>query len=160
MMMLSRQVLLAISTLLLVVVSPAHAIDEVDHLLDRGEAPGGVVFEIVSEDDDTLAALLPELDRAIGRLRQRFPGLPVAVVSHGREQFSLERKTRDRLPGLHDDAAAIAARDGVELHVCGTHAGWYDSTPEDYPDYVDVSPSGPAQINDYRALGYELIVLP
>jgi hypothetical protein len=46
------------------------------------------------------------------------------------------------------------------VHVCGTHAGWYGVTPEDFPDYVDVTTAGPAQINDYEAMGYELIVLP
>jgi hypothetical protein len=30
-------------------------------------------------------------------------------------------------------------------------------TAEDFPDYVDVAPSGPAQINQYRELGYVVI---
>ncbi len=152
----------ATATLVLMIslLSPAHAFDEIDDLLEREQAPAGVVFEIISEDDDSLETLLPELERAIANLRQRFPDLPVAVVSHGQEQFALEQKTRDTLPGIHTAAEAISSKDGVELHVCGAHAGWYGSTPEDYPDYVDVSPSGPAQINDYRALGYELVVLP
>jgi hypothetical protein len=29
----------------------------------------------------------------------------------------------------------------------------------DYLDIVDVSPSGPAQVNDYLSLGYRLVVL-
>jgi len=45
------------------------------------------------------------------------------------------------------------------VQVCGTHASWRDKTPEDFPDYVDVVPSAPVQINDYEALGYEVIVL-
>jgi len=31
--------------------------------------------------------------------------------------------------------------------------------PQDYPDYVDTSSAGPAQINDYEEPGYELTVL-
>ena len=48
----------------------------------------------------------------------------------------------------------------MDVHVCGTHAGWFDVLPEDFPDYVDVAAAGPAQVNDYRALDYVLIVLP
>ena len=33
------------------------------------------------------------------------------------------------------------------------------SEPEDYPDYIDVSPAGPAQINDYLKLGYIMLDL-
>ena len=50
--------------------------------------------------------------------------------------------------------------DKVDVHVCETHAGWYGVMPEDFPDYVDVVPAGPVQINDYESMGYELIVLP
>jgi len=31
---------------------------------------------------------------------------------------------------------------------------------EEFPGFVDVAAAGPAQINDYRALGYILITLP
>ena len=31
--------------------------------------------------------------------------------------------------------------------------------PEDFPGYVDVAPSGPAQIRSYRELGYELLIV-
>ena len=49
--------------------------------------------------------------------------------------------------------------DDITVHVCGTHASWRGKVDEDFPDYVDVAVSGPAQINDYQALGYELVVL-
>jgi hypothetical protein len=45
------------------------------------------------------------------------------------------------------------------VHVCETHAGWYGVTAEDFPDYVDVAPTGPGQINLYQELGYDLIVI-
>jgi hypothetical protein len=45
------------------------------------------------------------------------------------------------------------------VHVCETHAGWYGVTAEDFPDYVNVAPTGPGQISLYLELGYELIVI-
>jgi intracellular sulfur oxidation DsrE/DsrF family protein len=138
----------------------AAAADAVEALLTADVAPAGVVFEIVSGHKDTLGKLLPGVRTDIERLRARFPGLPIAVVSHGKEQFALTRQNRAVDPGLHAIAEDMATGKDVDLHVCGTYAGWFGVNPEDFPDYIDVAAAGPAQINDYRALGYVLITLP
>jgi intracellular sulfur oxidation DsrE/DsrF family protein len=138
----------------------AIATGGIDALLKADEPPAGVVFEIVSDDRETLGRLLPGLQADIKRLRVRFPGLPVAVVSHGEEQFALTNTHRTKEPELHAIAEAMVSGEDVDLHVCGAHAGWFGLDPGDFPDYVDVSASGPAQINDYRALDYVLITLP
>ena len=136
-----------------------HADAQVDRLLQAEEEPVGVVFEILEDDDDALGWALPLVARLSAQLRQRFADLPIAVVTHGREQFGLLSDDADGLMApIHDTARKLRSED-VDLHVCGVHAGWDGYTPEDFPDYVDVSASGPAQINDYRNLGYELILL-
>ena len=140
--------------------SSAVAADDVEALLALEEAPAGVVFEIVSGDADTLGRLLPGVRADIERLRARFPGLPVAIVSHGEEQFALTSKNLESDPGLDAIAEEMVTGEDVDLHVCGTYAGWFGVDPEDFPDYVDVAATGPAQINDYRALDYVLITLP
>ncbi|MBT2969528.1 MAG: hypothetical protein B6D72_09030 [gamma proteobacterium symbiont of Ctena orbiculata] len=132
---------------------------QVDRLLEAEEEPAGVVFEIIEDDDDALGWALPKVARLSTKLRARFPELPIAVVSHGREQFGLLADEADGLLApIHDKARQLQSED-IDLHVCGVHAGWDGYTPEDYPAYVDVSPSGPAQIRDYRNLGFVLIVL-
>ncbi len=138
----------------------AIASDEIEALLAANEAPAGVVFEIVSSDADTLDGLLPVIRADIERLRARFPELPVTIVSHGKEQFALTTEERASAPELHAIAEDIVTDKNVNLHVCGTYASWFGVDPGDFPDYVDVSSSGPAQINDYRALDYILITLP
>ena len=45
------------------------------------------------------------------------------------------------------------------MHVCETHASWYRVTAEDFPDYVDVAPTGPGQVRLYEEMDYELIVV-
>ena len=131
----------------------------VDRLLAADEAPVGVVFEILEDDEDSLRWALPEVARLSTQLRKRFPGLPIAVVTHGREQFGLLANEVDGpLAPVHDNAQQLRA-EGVDLHVCGVHAGWDGYTPEDFPAYVDVAASGPAQIRDYRNLGFLLIKL-
>jgi len=137
----------------------AAAQPEIERLLAASAPPVGVVFEIAEDDEEALSWALPMVVSASERLRVRFPGLPIAVVTHGSEQFGLlTREVDGPLAGLHGKARELRASD-IDLHVCGTHAGWLGHAPEDFPDYVDVSPAGPAQIRDYRNLGYQLVRL-
>ena len=69
--------------------------ESVEVLLAAGEPPAGVVFDVSTGDDDALVGLLPRLKADIERLRARYPDLPVAIVTHGTEQFAL---TRDCIP--------------------------------------------------------------
>ncbi|MEW8508316.1 MAG: hypothetical protein AB2598_16595 [Candidatus Thiodiazotropha sp.] len=132
---------------------------QVDRLLKVEEEPVGVVFEVLEDDDDALGWALPKIARLSTQLRERFPELPIAVVTHGREQFGLLADEADGLLApIHDNAKQLR-EDEIDLHVCGVHAGWDGYTPEDFPAYVDVSASGPAQIRDYQNLGFVLIVL-
>lgn len=96
----------------------------------------------------------------IKKLRDRFPEIPIAIVTHGTEQFDLTIKNRSKQNIAHGVVEELVKANDVEVHVCGTHAGWFGIEPEDFPDYVDVTPAGPTQINHYEELGYELIILP
>ena len=149
--------LLAIFTLLF---SASACATDFDTILAEKEAPAGVVIEIVSDEYGLLSELLPVVKQEIKRLRQRFPGLPIAIVSHGTEQFDLTTKNQKQESTAHQLTRELVTTEEVDVHVCGTHAGWYGVTPEDFPDYVDVTTAGPVQINDYESMGYELIVLP
>lgn len=132
------------------------AATSVEQILSADSPPPGIVFEIVEGDEDALAGLLPRLRDDIERLHDRFPGLEIAVVSHGGEQFALQSKHRDNHVQIHAQVQSLVTSD-VSVYVCGAHAGWYGVTPEDFPDYVNVAPSGPAQINQYRELDYLVI---
>ena len=146
--------------LLTLLISPSLWATDFDTILAEKEAPAGVVIEIVSDEDGLLSDLLPVIKQEIKRLRQRFPELPIAIVSHGSEQFDLTTKNQEQESTAHQLTRELVTTEEVDVHVCGTHAGWYGVTPEDFPEYVDVTTAGPAQINDYESMGYELIVLP
>lgn len=132
----------------------------VDEVLAASKPPEGVVFEIVSNNDDLLRSLIPKMVKKIDQLRKRFPDLPIAVVTHGAEQFALMSEHHAAELKLHELVKELSSEKNVDVHVCGTYAQSHGIFPEDFPDYVNVSASGPAQINDYRALGYVLIKLP
>jgi intracellular sulfur oxidation DsrE/DsrF family protein len=133
---------------------------QIEHLLSAESAPSGVVFEILEDDEHALTWALPLVKEYASRLRSRHPEIEIAVVTHGIEQFGLLTSEQESLlfSGLHSTAEGLASAQ-VDVHVCGAHAGWYGKVPEDFPDYIDVADSGPALINDYRALGFEFVRL-
>lgn len=130
----------------------------INELLQRETAPAGVVFEIVAADEAFLNLALPQIEQMTAQLRARFPDLPVAVVTHGGEQFALLSEAEDDNRAAHVSARALVG-DDVPVHICGTHASWRKLGTADFPDYVDVAPSGPARVRAYEAMGYELILL-
>lgn len=146
------------AVLIILPVASVFANADVDTLLARQEPPQGVVFEIVEADESALEELLPLVRRAIDRIRARFPETEFAVVSHGREEFALQSQYQGEHAQIHQQVQALVV-DDVPVHVCETHAGWYGVSAEDFPEYVNVSPTGPGQISLYQDLGYELIVI-
>jgi intracellular sulfur oxidation DsrE/DsrF family protein len=128
-------------------------------LLALPHAPDGVVIEIVTNDPAGLSWALPRAQEAVKQLHQRFARLPIAIVTHGREQFALTRKGLQKNRKTHELVQQLQHDDAVEVHVCGTYAEMNHVSPEDFPDYVDVAAEGPAQINDYRKLGFLLLTI-
>jgi len=131
-----------------------------DDVLARSSPPPGIVFEIAERDPRALDAALPWVKQAAQKLRARFPGLPMALVTHGQEMFVLQRHLKEASAAAHQLVQSLKRDDGVPVHVCETHAGWKGISPEAFPDYVDVAPSGPAQIRNYEALDYVRLVVP
>lgn len=132
--------------------SPIHSV------LNQAEAPPGILFEVVEDDADALDWALPEIIKLSQLLRGRFPGLDIAVVSHGREEFALQTLHQQSDAELHQQVQNLRS-ENIPVHICETHAGWYGVQAEDFPDYVDVVPAGPVQIELYEQMGFIVIRL-
>lgn len=128
-------------------------------ILDAERPPPGVVFEIVSGDPQTLRWAIPQVTDYTNRLRARFPGLPIAVVTHGKEQFALTREKREQFAGVHASVERLARDQDIPVHVCETYATMHRVEAEAFPDYVAVTAAGPVQIKNYQEVGYVLIKL-
>jgi len=139
--------------------APFSYANDIEDVLNTKERPAGVVFEIVSNNAEELRHAIPAVKAYIDTLRKRFPKLDVAVVSHGKEQFALTTNNKKEYSKVHSEIKSLVKDAGVPVHVCETYASWYNIEPDAFPDYVDVSPTGPAQINDYLALDYTLVVI-
>ena len=133
--------------------------DDVARLIAAGTPPPGVVFEVVSGDEATLERVLPVIREHARALRARFPDLPVAVLTHGSEQFSLLSETAGRYADLHALVAALGEDDGVPVQVCGNHASWRGKGREDFPDDVEVVSAAGATLAGYRDAGFVVIVM-
>ncbi len=152
----ARHLLLTILIPFSLLCSGAASAKSVKEILALEEAPPGVVFEILAPNPQQWQRIQPRLMGAIESLRSTFPDLDIAVVSHGNEQFALISENESKFPLLHQGVRELG-KSGVDVHVCETFASWSNVTADAFPDYVDVAPSGPAQINNYVALGYLLV---
>ena len=128
-------------------------------LLNATTPPEGVVFEIITDDDDGLEWAIPRTRQYIKQLHEKFPQLTIAVVTHGREMFALQNRDIDGYRDVHNQVQSLIQDDNISLHACGTYASWQGLAEEDFPTYVDVTASGPATINDYIALGFVRIII-
>jgi len=131
---------------------------QIDELLASTTEPDGIVFEVLSWDKNTWTWAAPLIKDYRNQLLKKFPELDIAIVSHGAEQFQLTKDEAQNQPEAISSLESLTT-DGVNLHVCGTHSSWNDISEDSYIDIVDVSPSGPAQINDYINLGYIKVLI-
>lgn len=146
---------------LLVLVEPAAAVPTtLANLLAHQTPPPGVVFEIVDRDPEALELALPWVKDAATRLKARHPGVPMALVTHGQEMFALQTTRQASNPKIHQLAESLSRDQGIPVHVCETYAGWRGLAPENFPAYIDVAPSGPAQIRNYEMLDYVRVIVP
>jgi len=132
--------------------------DEVESLLTAEEEPSGVVFEIITWEKDAWDWAAPMLKQYRKQLLEKYPDIDIALVSHGGEQFELT-KDKAKVNAVAFKALKSLSDDGVDLHVCGTYSSWQNVEESEYVDFINVSPSGPAQINDYIKLGFTHILL-
>ena len=150
-----------IATLFVLFLSPSFAANqkEIDQILKMDSAPFGVIFEVVEGDKDALNWAIPKIKEYAKLLKAKFPDIGIAVVSHGKEQFGLLKSNQKQNKEVHEAVKSLVQDDSIPVHICGTHASWYNKTESDFPDYVDVAPAGPTEINNYEEMGYVLVVM-
>lgn len=154
----TKLILLTLLISILPVYAQANTEQDINFILNAKNPPKGVIFEIVEGKDDALSWALPKVTGYAKQLKEKIPGIKIAIVSHGSEQFGLLNDNKDAMPEVHKTVQTLVSSD-VPLHICGTHASWRGKDKNDFPDYVDVVPAGPEKIRDYQRNGYALIVI-
>ncbi|RUM81074.1 MAG: hypothetical protein DSZ16_05245 [Candidatus Thioglobus sp.] len=131
----------------------------VNRLIQSNNDPVGVIFELIETDKNTWEWAAPMIEDLRIQLKDKYPNIEIAVVSHGREQFQLLKRRSEKHPKAMSILEDLVRKENVNLYVCGTHSSWFNIEPSNYMDIVDVAESGPAKINDYINLGYQSIKL-
>lgn len=121
--------------------------------------PEGVVFLVMDHDTEAYYWVLPRLERYVEMLREEWSDLPLAVLSHGDEIFSLLAKNEGEYSSFHRRMRELVTTYQVEVQVCGAYAALSGVDESEFADFVGVVPSAPAQITDYRQIGFEVVSL-
>lgn len=137
--------------------NPTHP--QIEQIIQSNTEPEGVVFEIETLDSQALEILTDYVISQIKLIKRVYPAVDVAVVSHGAEEFVLQKTASSEYADVHNLFNNLVSKQGVSVHVCGAVGGLKQLTQEDFPDFVNYSASGLAQVNDYKALGYSVIVI-
>ena len=125
----------------------------VDEVMQLQNAPEGVVFDVDEWDHDALQWAVPVIRKDAHRLRQRFPGIKLAMVTHGEEEFALMKRGREVYPKVHEGVKQLISED-VKVHVCAGHVLMNGQSETGFVDFVDSVPAGADKVAQYMRQGY------
>ncbi len=91
------------------------------------------------------------------QLQKKWPEITIAIPSHDEEMLALVSGLSALYPAVHGNVYDLLNTHDVSFHVCGTFAEMSGYEASEFPDYVDVVPFGPAQIQNYRSLDYKVV---
>ena len=132
---------------------------QIEDILTLKEEPPGVVFELIESTGYAWTWAAPKIRGYVLQLREKFPNIDLAIVSHGREQFALTKKSASSIVEEVSILKDMNKKDSVDINICGTHSQWLNVSRENYLPFINVAESGPALINDYKNLGFIVVLL-
>lgn len=139
-----------------VILFGASSDHHVNRILNLKQQPEGVVFEIVTSASG-LKWAIPKVRSYAKSLRNKWPKINIAVVSHGNEQFALTKTKQSKFKQVHKQVKNLTGNLNIPVHICQTYADMNGVSPEAFPKYVNVSTSGPGEIKNYLEFGYVLV---
>lgn len=134
----------------------ANSDSDIAFIISAKKPPNGVIFEVIADVESDLKPALEQIDIYIKQLKIALPNIKLAIVTHGKEEFALLTENKVRFKASHQKVQSLV-NNNIPVHVCGTHASWYNYSERDFPDYVDVAVSGPKKVIEYQRKGYALI---
>jgi len=123
------------------------------------EKPEGVLFLVMEQDEEAFNWVLPRVIHYTQQLRDKWKDLSIVVLSHGEEMFALRAEYRPLYEQMHQDVLMLVSKHDVLFQVCGSYANFSDVAPSEFPDYIDVVPFAPAEIENYRLMEFKIINL-
>lgn len=128
-------------------------------ILSLDQAPVGVVFEVASGDEQGMKWVVPVVQSYSRQLKKKFPGIKLALVSHGKEQFQFTRSNIERYAYAHKQVKKLVTEEGMKFHICATYAASSGVKPGEFVEYVNVADRAPEQVKKYQEQGYIVLFL-
>ena len=113
----------------------------------------------MEQDEDALNWVLPRVLHYTRQLREKWKDLKIIVLSHGAEMLALQTDLTRLYEDLHSRVKQLVSEHDVLFQVCGSYAFLSDIDASAFPSYIDVVPSAPAEIENYRLMGYTMVNL-
>jgi|GEM_PF-1148290 len=129
------------------------------HRILTAEEPDGVVFLVMDYDVEAYLWVLPRLQRYVRMMREEWPEVHLIILSHGDEIISLLEKNETKYRSFHENIQRLITTYDVDFQVCGAYAALSGIDQSEFANFVDVVPSAPSQIKDYRQLDYKIVSL-
>jgi intracellular sulfur oxidation DsrE/DsrF family protein len=133
-------------------------LQEINRILKAGQ-PDGIVFLVMDYDVEAYLWVLPRLQHYVRIMREVWPQIHLVILSHGDEIISLLEKNEPEYRSFHDNIRRLIATYDVDFQVCGAYAALSGIDESEFADFVDVVPSAPSQIKDYRQMDYKIVSL-
>ena len=121
--------------------------------------PEGILFLVMEQDQEAFQWVLPRVIHYTRQLREKWSDLTIVMLSHGEEMFALRTEYRPLYEKLHQDVLTLVSEYDVLFQVCGSYASFSNVVPSEFPDYIDVVPFAPAEIENYRLMEFKIVNL-
>lgn len=128
-------------------------------ILSSEQVPKGVVFDVASDDKEGLSWVVPMVKSYSRQLRKKFPGIKLALVSHGVEQFQLTRNNIQRYVSAHRKVQKLISEEEIKFHICAYNASNSGVKRSEFVTFVDIVERAPEQIEKYQTQGYVVLKL-
>ncbi|MEJ2309839.1 MAG: hypothetical protein P8Z78_11045 [Gammaproteobacteria bacterium] len=132
-------------------------LEDILYIIRNDEAPSGVVLHTREYDEAAFYWVAPRLEYYVLLIRKKYPAIPLVILSHGDEIRSLTTTMTSKYPDVHDIIRRLVEKQNVDFQICGAYAAMNNLDESAYPGYVNVIPSAPSALSEYRTLGYEII---
>lgn len=133
--------------------------DDVRELISNSSDVDGIVFEVLEFEARTWDWASDMIEKSSLLLKEYDSEIDIVVVSHGMDQFQLTKKAKILQEQSISLLENMVKNNTLSVSVCGAHSNMYGISEAAYISRVDVVDSGPATINDYRNLGYKILLL-
>ncbi|MEJ2317001.1 MAG: DsrE family protein [Gammaproteobacteria bacterium] len=132
-------------------------LEEILYITRQAEQPEGVLMHTREYDESAFYWVAPRLEYYVMLLRKAYPSMPLVILSHGDEMAALTTPKISEYPEVSTIIQRLVETYGVDFQVCGRFAAINNLDESDFPGFVNMIPSAPTALADYRDLGYELI---